>query len=439
MERATPYLPAPTGPHPVGTTSLYLKDASRPDPWVPSAGARELMVSLWYPARLPGARVAPYMTAKESELLLKSAGITTVPLDILSKTRTHAYADARAAGRRLPLVVLSPGFNWPRSSLTALAEDLASWGYVVAAIDHAYENAAMTFPDGRVVGCTACDFQDLPNFEQTVIEGRARDVSFVLGELTAPRASRADRSWRSLLGPALIDRSRIAMAGMSIGGASVGETMLIDPRVRAGINLDGTMFKDLPASGLSRPFLMLGQNAPDPSWDRNWQHLTGWKRRLAVTGAVHASFTDYDTLTQQINVDLGSQLPGARSLDITRAYVRAFFDLTLRGKPQPLLNHPSRRFPEVTFPRRVRAQVHYPPNPHLQSTCISPPAHNTSLHRPRSLSGAIPGKGSTDTSIRRGPVPDLGASSLECFSEDCADAGGVGFFVVQEDGRAQAV
>ncbi len=43
---STPYLPKPTGPHPVGTTSLHLKDASRPDPWVPGARVRELMVSL---------------------------------------------------------------------------------------------------------------------------------------------------------------------------------------------------------------------------------------------------------------------------------------------------------------------------------------------------------------------------------------------------------
>jgi predicted dienelactone hydrolase len=35
-----------------------------------------------------------------------------------------------------PEVVLSPGFTVSRSTLTALAEDLASHGYVVAGIDH---------------------------------------------------------------------------------------------------------------------------------------------------------------------------------------------------------------------------------------------------------------------------------------------------------------
>jgi hypothetical protein len=35
-------LPTPTGAHPVGTTALYLNDASRPDPWNLDAEAREL-------------------------------------------------------------------------------------------------------------------------------------------------------------------------------------------------------------------------------------------------------------------------------------------------------------------------------------------------------------------------------------------------------------
>ncbi|RSM80954.1 hypothetical protein DMH04_29085 [Kibdelosporangium aridum] len=331
-EAAVPYLPRPTGPHPVGTTSLYLKDVSRPDPWVPSVNARELMVSLWYPAKSPGSRRARYMTPKESELLLTSAGVTTVPPDILSRTRTNAYTDVTPADGRRPLVVLSPGFTWPRSSLTALAEELASRGYLVAGVDHTYENFGMTFPDGRVATCAVCDRLD----EKAVVESRARDVPFVLEELI--------RKY-----PKWIDRSRIAMAGMSLGGASVGETMLADPRVRAGINLDGTMFKDLPEGGLSRPFLFFGQATADDSWDRNWSRLTGWKRWLTVAGSIHPSFADYDMVTQQIGVPFGSKLAGTRSVEITRRYVRAFFDLHLRAEPQPLLDRPSPRFPEVRF------------------------------------------------------------------------------------------
>jgi len=94
----TPYLPEPTGPSPVGTTSLHLKDASRPDPWAAGVDARELMVSLWYPATTPGGPRARYMTPAESELQLTSRDIRGVPPDVLSTTRTNAVSDATPAG-----------------------------------------------------------------------------------------------------------------------------------------------------------------------------------------------------------------------------------------------------------------------------------------------------------------------------------------------------
>src|SRR5262245_51890838 len=139
-------LPAPTGPHPVGRTTRWLRDESRPDPW--ADGIRELMISLWYPAI--GEHRARYAQPAESAYFLDEAGVTGVPSDLLSHTRTHAYGDAEPPCPGLPLVVLSPGFTKPRWTLTSLAEDLASHGYAVVAIDHTYENVGTEFPDGRV-------------------------------------------------------------------------------------------------------------------------------------------------------------------------------------------------------------------------------------------------------------------------------------------------
>ncbi|MCA2226912.1 alpha/beta hydrolase [Nonomuraea sp. NEAU-L178] len=340
-------MPKPTGSQPVGTTSLYLKDTSRADPWVPGVKARELMVSLWYPAKPRGRKPAPYMTPKESELLMKDGEITGVPLDLLSKTRTNATTDAEPAGHRrgLPLVVLSPGFTEPRSSLTALAEDLASRGYAVVSISHTYETAT-SFPGGRITTCMACEVKAKDQtFWDKVGATRAADVSFVLDALTG-----AHPGWKSA---ALIDPSRIAMAGHSAGGASAVGAMLKDPRVRAGIDIDGTAFVPVPESGLSRPFLFLGAQAKhspggkDVSWDGVWRNLTGWKRWLVVAGAEHVSFTDIAVLGEQIGIYRNTDLPPARSMGITRTYVAAFFDLHLRAKPQPLLNARSPRFPDV--------------------------------------------------------------------------------------------
>jgi dienelactone hydrolase len=359
-----PYLPEPTGPYPAGTASVWLTDTTRPDPWVPGVDARELMVSLWYPAAGPGGPRARYMTPAESELQLTGRGITGIPPDVLSTTRTNAVSDARPAGRpqSRPLVVLSPGFTNSRSALTALAEDLASHGYVVAGIDHTYESYATAFPDGRVTTGLAREALRRGGKDE-VMAGRAADVRFVLNELTG-----AHPAWP---GGGLIDPSRIGMAGHSAGGAAAIAAMLADPRIRAGIDMDGSTAAPIPGEGLARPFLFLGKQsnytpgnadavAPGTrewklrrgavvTWERDWDLLTGWKRWLVVAGAVHASFTDLALLADQLGIDTGAGLSGARSLDITRAYVRAFFDQHLRGEPQTLLDRPSPRYPEVMF------------------------------------------------------------------------------------------
>ncbi|WP_246074963.1 alpha/beta hydrolase family protein [Nonomuraea terrae] len=271
--------------------------------------------------------------------------MTGAPYDILSRTRTNAVRDAEPDGRTstLPLVVLSPGFTMPVSTLTALAEDLASHGYVVAGVDHAYESYATTFPGGRVATCVACDSDRDPGFGSKVVGVRAADVSFVLDRLTGPRAE-----WE---GSSLVDPSAIAMAGQSIGGAAALAAMRADRRIRAGIDLDGTTYARIP-EGLSRPFLFMGsaEHRPggrDASWDRDWKLLTGWKRWLVLPGANHQSFTDVPLLAGALGVSIAGDLSPARSLTITRTYVRAFVDLHLRREPQPLLDEPSPRFPEV--------------------------------------------------------------------------------------------
>jgi hypothetical protein len=47
--------------------------------------------------------------------------------------------------------------------------------------------------------------------------------------------------------------------------------------------------------------------------------------------------------------DAQPTLSGRRSVEITRAYVGAFFDLHLRRVPQPVLDGPTKTNPEVKF------------------------------------------------------------------------------------------
>ncbi|MQA02758.1 MAG: alpha/beta hydrolase [Streptosporangiales bacterium] len=334
-------LPEPIGRHSVGATAFHLVDEARTDPWRPVSGNRELMVTMWYPTAVPHGASVEYVTAAESEAFLDfqrdqgSPIPEDLPDDVLTGTRTHATAGVpplpRPGGR--PLVLLSPGFTLPRATLTGLATGLASRGYLVAAVDHAYESSGTSFPSGLKT-CVACEVGEAT----AVPPVRAADMSLVLDRLTRNR---------------LVDADRVAMVGHSIGGASAATALAADDRIDAGVNLDGTFFDPLPAAGLRKPFLMLGTQrhrpgGDDESWDTAWARLHGAKYWFTVEDTGHLSFTDTAVLADQMGLtDPAAPLPGTRTTAITRAYVGAFLDRHLRGAGGSLLDGPSERFPEV--------------------------------------------------------------------------------------------
>ncbi|MGW6414916.1 alpha/beta hydrolase family protein [Streptomyces sp. NPDC055055] len=342
-------LPAPTGPYAIGSTVLPLVDRSRTDPWVPTADGRALMVTLHYPAaRSGGGRIAPYATREEARLLAAQLG-PGVSGDVLAGTRTHSRTDARPAPGRRPLVLLSPGFGVSRWTLTHLAEDLASRGYVVASVDHAYESYGISLPGGRTLTCVACTALDEGGVHGSVVTStRAADMRYVLDRLTGARPA-----WKYA---DVIDRSRIGMAGHSIGGASAATAMAADRRIDAGIDMDGAFWEELPAEGLrGRPFMMLGTHdemhlpgGTDTTWDRTWSALDGWKRWITVAGSEHFTFSDGPVIARHFGLPQ-PELPTERAVAVTRTYVAAFFDRHLRGLPRPLLDAPSPENPEVHF------------------------------------------------------------------------------------------
>ncbi|MGW7414114.1 alpha/beta hydrolase family protein [Streptomyces sp. NPDC054863] len=338
-------LPSPSGKFAVGKKDLHLVDPSRTDPWVPAAGNRELMVSMYYPARRGGGGTpSPYMGRDEAQLLLEGIRrADAFPADLLSGTRTNSRTHARPSGGKYPLVVLSPGFTLHRATLTILAEELASRGYVVALVDHAYESYGTAYPGGRTLKCAACVGGGMQRTPQV----RAADVSFLLDQLLGERSE-----FRGI-----IDRKRIGMAGHSIGGNSAAVAMAGDARIRAGANLDGGFQDETPGAGLDgRPFLLLGTDATHRpelgkgKWLEAWGRMDGWKRWLTVAGAGHYSFNDVPVLGGQLGVvDPSAPLSGKRSGEITLGYVGAFFDLQLKGKRTPLFDGPTEADPEVSF------------------------------------------------------------------------------------------
>lgn len=343
-------LPAPTGPYPVGTVTRHLVDRSRVDPWQPSRPARELMIQLWYPAR-PGHDhpPAPWMSPAVAALFEQAQGIPPGTLTLpITHARVAAPVDRARCGR--PVVLYSHGLYSDRSLGTVLVEELASHGYVVVAVDHTYDADHVEFPGGRVESFAITgDIDDALIGKALAV--RTADVRFVLDQLT-------------VLNAGAFDLTRTGMVGHSLGGATAAAAMRADRRVRAGIDLDGSLLAPATA-GTDRPFLLfgsdLGPGPDDPSWDDFWASQHGWKRELALIGSTHTSFTDLETLMpqaapilgltpDQVTEAIGALDPGL-AIRAQRDYVRAFFDLHLRHQDDRLLRRPTSRYPEIRFIR----------------------------------------------------------------------------------------
>ncbi len=349
-------LPAPTGPDPIGTVSLHLVDPSRRDTWVPGQPVRELMVQLWYPAAMdPRDPRAPYMTPGAAAAFMAVNGL---PSDRIALPITHARQGAPAAGDRHPLVLYAHGSHDNRTGDTAMLEDLASHGYVVAAIDHTHYSEEVEFPDGRVV----TEVRDPDPVHE--LATRVADTRFVLDRLTElARGADPDAEHRPLpcgLGHAL-DLERIGMFGASFGGVETAGALDADPRITAGADLDGPfsepVFGPISRAGVTKPLLDLtSAAAADHPPVRPLLH--GWGRVYRMAGSEHLTYSDGEFLSPQAEpvlqvpadqlIQLYGTIAPSRALTLVRTYLRAFFDRQLRHRPTTLFDGPCAAFPEMT-------------------------------------------------------------------------------------------
>lgn len=357
-------LPAPMGPYHVAHVIYDWKDTKRQETLAPTNAPRELMVDVWYPTDTPGTETAPYMPPAWLAARQADYGIWGLFLvQDLNAIRTHSYANAPLsdAESKFPVILFIPGLGPIAADYTALTEDLASHGYIVAAPTPTYSSSLVVFDDGRIATSTpAGNVDDNASYEQAretldkLIPVWADDASFVLDQLTA--LNQNDSSHRFT---ARLDLSKVAIAGHSFGGATAAEVLTRDPRFQAGVNLDGYFYGAAPQKGFDRPFLTLWSDN-DPT-DANWQlalqdvHSLYTKLpqqdayQFAVHGAHHFNFTDvaleYAPI-YQLKGALGT-INGVRGTQITRAYVGAFMDRYLKGKNSKLLDTPSPDFPQV--------------------------------------------------------------------------------------------
>ncbi len=239
------------GPNPVGFRTLDL--GGRP-------------VDLWYPSAAgatgPAFVIDPTVTLPPALASLASA----LPPYLSAKTSTAATVDVPAAAGPFPLVIYSHGFGGWRREAAATLEHLASWGYVVAAVEHVERNQTAAFAG-------------------TINPAAVRDVADISATIDAVLADAA-------IGPSS-DPARIAAMGFSAGGRAAFASVDTEPRLGMVIGIAPAV---TAAPSRVVPSLILhGSNdsvIPLAGVQQLSAALTPPSRLVTAAGAGHASWAD---------------------------------------------------------------------------------------------------------------------------------------------------
>lgn len=193
---------SPMGSHHVGVRTLNLVNEGQIDILNSKAGNdavydRPLTVEVWYPATV----AKNQETSVIYKEVMGTRGDSLRPLTPFSfegRAVRNAVPKSTDGTAAFPLIIVSHGYVGSRYLMTYLTENLASKGYVVAAIDH-----------------TESTFKDANAFHSTLLN-RAKDIKFVIQEMARLSSPESDDPLSGIA-----DAERIGIIGYSMGGYGV--------------------------------------------------------------------------------------------------------------------------------------------------------------------------------------------------------------------------
>ncbi len=356
QQRTRIQLPKPSGQFQVGRVSFDWTDEKRIDALAPGKGTkRELTVWIWYPASLAKSSVpAEYLPANWRNALTEHlpAGMRSMYPD-LALVRGHSFerADLAKGNRRFPVIIVKPGIGTLALEYSALCEDLASHGYVVAASDSPFNTTVVVYSDGRIVA--ARQGEEITASKATALVRVWIDDDRFLVDRLAALSRRGTFRGR-------LDMSLVGAFGHSFGGATAAEFCCTDARCKAGLDIDGRPFGQVAKTGSSRPLMFLmsdhtGDSDPEGAQisrdlGTSFERSSTGRRYVTLAGSGHFSFSDL-TLLMKLPTDQRSgpfgKIDARRGLQVAMACIRAFFDVNLKGADRSLLDRLSSRYPEL--------------------------------------------------------------------------------------------
>ena len=333
-----------TGKHSVGSQSYFIIDKNRPETLTKNTkDYRRIAIQVFFPS----------VKTDVCENKLKS------PYGKKIKYNHYLDQEIQATGNeKYPIVILSPGFGGSYLMNMSLAEELASHGYYVINVGHTFFNSTPTFPDGKKIEIMSMDTLKMESDSfldevfktklNTYIKIQKDDIISTLNEIN----NTLDKKHLTT-----IDLNNIACIGYSGGGATSAEVCVTDPRIKAGININGILYGDAWNDTIEQPFLYINADYSDPKKAEikmlGGQHIIDSLMRfynerknrfseisngdfyeLTLFNTTHHNFSDLAL----VNQDYCGKSNPKKCLEKTYLYIRMFLDKYMKEKPSEELN-----------------------------------------------------------------------------------------------------
>ncbi len=366
-------LPTPTGTFEVGRITLDAKDPIRPEIFTDdTTDHREIRIDVYYPAThtlttTPGIYL-------HSDIVEGITGLPPIAVQpIIPNWRDHA--SPAPANAPYPVLLFSPGFDASPSLYTSLLEELTSRGHIIVALWHPYTTSRIRYTDGRIIEsryeANSAFFEgteeERNTTKQRIATEWAKDMITALNEIEIQ--NKVDGPLKGYF-----DLNRIGAFGHSFGGQNAAAAMTLEPRIRAGLNMDGTTtYQPAIDNGVQGPFAFVYDTFGPPydyleqigtsveEWWKNWMirncpiaiRENAQKTYIfQIDQLAHEGFATDITLLQSvfpfvITPDMVGTINGNELLPLLADLIHGFFSHHLSDNPAPILENPEAHHPAL--------------------------------------------------------------------------------------------
>ena len=347
-------LPVPSGQYIIGTESFVIVDDNRLEQYSDNDSEyRKIKIQVWYPANTSeGYNQVPWLEdgLVVARALSKDMSLPYFVLDQTVKIDSNAYLKAPISNEleKYPVVVISHGWRGFRNLHTDFAEELASRGYIVIAIDHTFGSVATVFNENDI---SLLNLEALPQRETTddfldyanqLVNTYAGDISLTIDYLESINTNTSSSRFSGRL-----DLTEIGLLGHSTGGGAGVALALNDERIDAVFGLDAWV-EPINDTEINKSLKMPSLFIRSEAWEvgLNNANLLNISNNsipnsdvYQIDGTTHYDFAMvymYSPLTKAI--DISGEINSEHLTDILKSMMNDFFDKELKNDSSIVFN-----------------------------------------------------------------------------------------------------